>query len=304
MKIAHKLCFCALVGLSGLYALPVSAQLLAQDAAVASLAGTAAAEAHALGKEVNTQAEKLVDAQAQGAALSAQQGTVLPSGTGSSEMPKAVSAGTQNADPLSGFSPSVQPSPVIQPPSFDAGKSKDEKGDMKVPKVPESVNSVVKRLNTATENVTLEDLNSAREAIAKLDVLIEIEQRLDNLSKIREEREGKSLEAAIPASALGGGRNFPTSNLPMPQAQPTPAPIVMMPPVSSSVDVVRILGSAGRYVALIKDSEGKPAQYREGDKAPDGSLIQKITSRGVTLIKNKSEKTIQVKDVGTVFGGS
>lgn len=179
-------------------------------------------------------------------------------------------------------------------------------------KIPESVKGVVKRLNTATEDVTLEDLNSARGAIAKLDVLIDIEKRLTDLADIRAEREEKTMASAIPASAL-----MPKNAVAPPSAAPSqpfslisPAspPTAVMPsvPVSlpaADVEVARVLGARGHYAALVKIGEGKPKQVREGDKISDGSVVSSITSDGVTLLKDKKKRTIKIKDVSAVFGG-
>ncbi len=71
--------------------------------------------------------------------------------------------------------------------------------------VPEAVKSVIKRLDSSADDITVEDLNGARQAIAKVEVLIELEKKLSDLQKARNEREGRSnLVGAIPASALGG----------------------------------------------------------------------------------------------------
>lgn len=214
--------------------------------------------------------------------------------------------------------------------SLDEKKGKNGKADNDIPppspKVPDSVNSIVKRLNTATQDVTLEDLNAAREAVVKLDVLIDIEKRLNDLSSLRREREEKSasaLAAVLPASALGlpsparGGMSpFPT----MPaQAGGLPtnplsgasvpgfggvAPVVTPPVITGPTDyeVVRILGSGGRYVATIKESENKIKRIREGDKLGDGSRVEAVTRSSVTLVKNAKTKTLHVKDVMQVFG--
>lgn len=235
------------------------------------------------------------------------------------------------------YSPVVSSSAAagsIHLPSASAAETKkvggDDKSDipMTSPKVPDSVKGVVSRLNDATKDVTLEDLNSAREAVVKLDVLIDIEKRLNDLSSLRREREEKAgapLAGAIPASALGlpGARgNMPIPAL-LPSGMPSSIPFpgvtgpsisapsmpsvpgpsaVSVPTGPSTVEVSRITGASGRYVASIKEADGRIVQVREGEKLADGSKVISISRDGLTLSKDKKKKTIQVKDVPTVFG--
>jgi hypothetical protein len=172
--------------------------------------------------------------------------------------------------------------PVLGGDEKGKDKDKSDKNDIPAPspKVPDSVKSVIKKLNTATQDVTLEDLNSAREAVAKLDVLIDIEKRLNDLTTLRLEREEKnaaSLAAALPASALGlppskGGSQSVVPLSPIPEPMPmisAPAPIKMAPPVPtgpSDFDVVRISGVRGSYIAMVREADGKTKRVREGDK--------------------------------------
>jgi hypothetical protein len=175
-------------------------------------------------------------------------------------------------------------------------------------KVPGGVKSVVKRLNSATKDVTIDDLNAAREAVVKLDVLIDIEKRLNDLTTLRLEREEKSndLSMAIPDSALGGrmGKKvgFPPAVAPMPAPVAQPVQPVIIP--EKKIEVSRIVGASGRYVATIKDGDGTSRQIREGDKLADGSTVDYISRDGVTATSaSKKKSTVQVKDINAVFGG-
>ncbi len=178
------------------------------------------------------------------------------------------------------------------------------------PEVPPSVKGVVKKLSHATKDVTLEDLNAAREAVAKLDILIDIEKRLNDLLSIRQEREEKvgAITAALPDTALA-----PPPLAAPPQGITQSAPIPALPNVPSAasasaasneslLDVTRIIGASGRYVALVKDSDGTEKQVRVGDTIADGSSVTEISKQGVTLaLEGSKKRTVQVKDVGTVF---
>ncbi len=179
--------------------------------------------------------------------------------------------------------------------------------DMKSPKVPDSVKGVVKRLNTATKDVTIEDLNSAREAVVKLDVLIDIEKRLNDLTTLRQEREEKEGEmaGALPAGALGGAMPPPSlmpSTLPVAQPSPVSVPPVVLP--EKDIDVMKIMGASGRYVASIKTVEGEERQVKAGDKLSDGTIIDSVSRQGVTVLSpSKKRSTVPVKDISAVFGG-
>lgn len=177
-------------------------------------------------------------------------------------------------------------------------------------KVPDSVKDVLDKMDKVSEDVTLDDLNTAREAIAKLDVLIDIEKRLTDLAGIRKEREEKTMAAVAgalpttayaPPPAIGGSPSdygLPSSSY----AGSIGAPPVNMGP--GNMDVLKIIGAEGRYVAYVKDGEdGKEKAIRKGDKMEDGSVVSAISRSGVTMAKGKKTKTFQVKDIAKVFGG-
>jgi len=184
--------------------------------------------------------------------------------------------------------------------AFPASK-KEPKDDTPEIKVPDSVNEVLKHLNAKSEDITLDDLNAAREAIAKLDALIDIEKRLQDLDKIRNERnkeKEKQLIEALPKTAL----------MPPPAYAPPPleknttelkAPL----PMPVDVDVVRIEGTNGRYGALIKDGD-EAHLVHAGDHLSDGSVVVAVTTRGVELQRDDRTHLAQVKDVQGVFGDS
>ncbi len=173
------------------------------------------------------------------------------------------------------------------------GKKKKSHGlDAMENGVPDSVKGVVDHLGNGTEDITLDDLNSAREAIAKLDALIDIKKRLTDLEKLRREREGQSLAGAIPASAL----NLPARSGP-PMAMP-PMPVVMP---GSNLEVVRIEGTEGHYVALVK-SGGETTMTHVGDRLADGSTVSGITAQGIEVKQNQGERLVRIKDMETVSG--
>ena len=197
--------------------------------------------------------------------------------------------------------------PIPASPKNISGKSIDA---MDV-KVPDSVKDTMKKLNTA-ENLTLDDLNSARQTIAKIDVMIEIEKKLTELDKLRQDRDGvgaKPLAAAIPASAISP---LPAPSLPQftPPALPS-LPLfnkepqhVSPPPVSTgtSGDISRIIGTGGHYAAMVKNGD-QTKIVQVGDHF-DGATVLSISATGVQVEDGKATRTIHVKNVENVFSDS
>lgn len=174
-------------------------------------------------------------------------------------------------------------------------------------KVSDSVKSIAKRLSN-TDNVTLDDLNSARQAVAKIEALIDIEKHLNELEKIRSEREGggRSGMGSIPASALNPYGNAMPS-LPMPAVSAMPISAIpgsaIQPLAFSGTDVTRIVGSNGRFSAILKTGDGQTKTVEVGDHV-DGATVTSITTAGVELNRNGVKRVLHVKNVRTVFGNT
>ncbi|MDP9128475.1 MAG: hypothetical protein M3N08_09485, partial [Pseudomonadota bacterium] len=165
-------------------------------------------------------------------------------------------------------------------------------------KIPDSVKAIVQRLDKSTDDITLDDLNSARQAVAKIEALIDIEKHLTELDKVRHEREkGASLSAMIPASALQP--NYALPAVTQPSLGAGSAPIM----AKLGFDVTRVSGGGGHYVAILKSGE-ESRSVRVGDHLPDGSEVSSITSSEVVLSREGQHRTLHVKNVDTVFGNS
>jgi type IV pilus biogenesis protein PilP len=172
-------------------------------------------------------------------------------------------------------------------------------------KVTDSVKSVVGHMGT-TEDLTLEDLNTAKIAVAKIDALIDIEKRLAELDKLRDEREGKAGEIkntapVIPASALA----------PMPMTAPPPAAVRRQTRESAVSELkpaipglVRIFGVDGRYGAIVKMPDGQSVTVHTGDKLSDGSMVLNITASSIALKKGDTVHQIRMSGMEVVYGQS
>lgn len=255
------------------------------------------------------------------ASVSARAQTSVAPGPGSVALPSGLSAQPTSPIPTAPAPVAAAPSNPL-PASLSASSSKDSSA------IPGSVQNVLDKMKDNSQDVTLGDLNTAREAIAKLDMMIDIEKRLSDLATIRKEREEKSMTAV--AAALPPAAYTPPPALPAPAAS---APILggaasdygLPDPTKmgsilggtsigggtkhatseagpNKVDIQRIIGAEGRYIAYIKGDDGRESPYHQGDKLSDGSQITSISRNGVTLSKNKKTSTYQVKDIAKVFG--
>lgn len=186
-------------------------------------------------------------------------------------------------------------------------------------KTTSDVEEVIRRLEETENNITLDDLNSARQAVAKLDILIEIEKKRSDLEKARKDNDGKGDTKTItPVSAgtllppgMGGGMlpgmgGGMTGGPPMGGMMGIPGMDGSMGGGESmnNLEVTRIVGTGGRYSAMIRAPGGVAKAARIGDKLEDGSKITNITSSGIELEKGEKSRQISVKNVDTVFGGS
>ncbi len=210
--------------------------------------------------------------------------------------------------------PSTNPDPTIAAAATPAAE-KESKGPKTISgaedKIADSAKGVAKRLS-ATEAMTLDDLNSAHQAIAKIEALIDLEKHLNELDKIRNEREGggPSLSGAIPASALRQANQMPMQALPMPlpspisssfsqRAMPMPTPMSSF----SNLEVQRIVGSSGRFSAIIKTGDAQTKTVQVGDQL-EGATVTAITSSGVELHQNNVKHVLHVKNVQAVFNNT
>lgn len=203
-----------------------------------------------------------------------------------------------------------------------AGKDDSKKEDTRSlnaieARVSDSVKDVVKHLGAMTETTTLEDINVAKQAVAKLEAMIDIEKRLAELEKMRGERlRGGSLSppSVSVASAIAASALLPLSSVKLaPPSQmissklssPDDSKAMNFSPAfpTSSYELSRIVGSNGRYRAVIKAGEGAEKTYRAGDKLPDGSVVLAVTQTSVVLKKDGSKNTLRIKGVDMVFNG-
>ncbi|MGE3769675.1 MAG: hypothetical protein AB7G06_01855 [Bdellovibrionales bacterium] len=186
----------------------------------------------------------------------------------------------------------ASPTPVLSTVTTPA------KPDSNIPKV---VTSVVDDLRNAEKNVSLDDMARAQDALTRLDLLLEIERRINDIEKARDERKsigrssGRMADiGTIPASALNLPVTPVSSNV---NIRPTPA--VVAPPVErNDYTVEQIAGINGSYRAVLANGSGKRQTVTQGEKVGSWT-VQKISATGVTLSgKSGSKKTLTVETNG------
>lgn len=164
-----------------------------------------------------------------------------------------------------------------------------------------SVKETIRKLENSG-GISLDDLNTIRQMISKIDALIEAEKRLAELDKLRlgAEHENKSIAAAIPASAISP-MPMPIPSLSQYTPSATSAP-VYTPPLVSDLEILRIIGSGGHYVAVVKVG-GQTKRVQVGDRL-EGQTVINITATSIEFDQPKNKPTVYVKNVDTVFGST
>jgi hypothetical protein len=174
--------------------------------------------------------------------------------------------------------------------------------------VPPQVQEAIDRLRGGRVDLSLEDMNQARAAVARLDLLLELEQKMFDLQKARRKQEGLSAEgdlaALLPAQVVGMGRGGRGAAA----GQAMHAEIVPQAPVvkaSSTYELQRISGVNGAYVAVVLSSdEGKANTVREGEKLPDGSEVLGITATNLRLRDSAGKiQTLKLENVSALSRG-
>ncbi|MDE2029492.1 MAG: type IV pilus biogenesis protein PilP [Alphaproteobacteria bacterium] len=164
----------------------------------------------------------------------------------------------------------------------------------------ENANAVVDKLDHEQGAATLEDLNNARQAIARLDAMIQIEKHLAELKKIRHlHTDDNALANAIPASALA-----PPAPVLAPPVESAPQPVIRRPvvrrPSYETPQVTRIVGSDGKYVAMLK-AGGDTKVATVGEDIPGVGLVQSISSSTVVIERDGKTHVVRIKGVDAIY---
>ena len=174
-------------------------------------------------------------------------------------------------------------------------------------KVAETAKHLVKNLDSNTDAMTLEDVNSARQTVARIDAMIDVEKHLAELDRVRNERSGHaaapaSFASVIPASAL----MLPKLAMPDSPSMPPQHVVQHEKPIESvgDIDVLRVSGIDGQYSATLRLGGGKTRSFKVGDHIGDNATVQKITPLSVVILENGKDRTLHMKNVDVIYSAT
>ena len=219
----------------------------------------------------------------------AQQGPAAPTAP-------VVSAPVVAAPVLAPSAPSVPiPSPLASSPTLEPSlASPAPVANFGKTTTPASVDEVLNGLRDNANTMSLEDLAKAQDTVQRLNMILEIERKLGDISKAKDARQSGGV-AAIPAASLGLPPKPVT--LPSPVKLNDPDDDFAAPRISSaSYKLERVLGADGRYTAIVNTGV-KTISVRSGDKLPDGSTVAGITPTSVKTKGRGGERVLRLENV-------
>jgi type IV pilus biogenesis protein PilP len=220
--------------------------------------------------------------------------------------------------------PGVSAPPPLQQTNNGAAPEIGKTTSILEDKASDTAKGVVKSLDTTSDRMTLEDLNTARQTVARLEAMIDVEKHLAELEKVRADRgasassrssslsTSSALSTVIPASAL--------APLPTPIAAPPPFFTPSLPKMAekekekdkekdkekpkstlSGVEISRITGANGKYSAVLKLANGDTKPVRVGDALDEHATVRWISSSTVLIEEFGETHTLRIKNVDAIF---
>ncbi|MDD3370332.1 MAG: type IV pilus biogenesis protein PilP [Alphaproteobacteria bacterium] len=173
-------------------------------------------------------------------------------------------------------------------------------------KVIETAKGQMKKLDSASSETSLAELNQVRQTISRIEAMIDVQKRLNELEKLRGVSRSASvanvpagLADAIPASALSLPRRMRASS----GDSASKSTAARSAHVSAArPEVERIIGSGGRYTAYLRLAGNERRAVRVGDKVSDGETVRSITSSSVEVGGKNSSYTLRMKNIDIIQG--
>lgn len=223
----------------------------------------------------------------------------------------ALSGTGVRAEPAAGFQPAAAAAPATLPvpamPASLTGNDDSGKAEADISKTmngaedraAKEARDVVKQLDSDSDTTTLQDINTARQAVARLQAMIAVEKELADFEKIRNDRAGGShnFAAAIPASALAPAAGQFAQSAPAAKPQGAAQPVVH---ASSGATLERITGVDGNYVAAIKIA-GDTKTARLGDRIAGLGTVRAISPSSVQLEDGGSMRSLHIKNIDAIY---
>lgn len=179
------------------------------------------------------------------------------------------------------------------------------------PVIPPSTKDVVTGLQGA-KIVSLEDVTKAQDSLARLQLLLEIEEKLLQIEKVRNDRKkeasGGGIAGMIPAATLQMAPPPVVDQMPAPSSRGAvkryrPSDDEVDEPEMKAYKVDQITGVEGRYQALMSSEGGKVIPVRAGDKLPDGTMVRSVTLQGVMVKHGRKTELLSVQTSSRLITG-
>lgn len=151
-----------------------------------------------------------------------------------------------------------------------------------------AVTAVMDRLKQDSTPLSISDMSAAQDALARLNLLSEIEQKL---TQIEETRQKRQLGAFTPMGAMPLPGNAMIDPASMPPGMNPAAFAGFDNAEDDKPQVVSITGAAGTYRAVINDN-GRNSTVKSGSVLSDGSKVSSINASGVTVNKKGKKTTL------------
>lgn len=196
----------------------------------------------------------------------------------------------------------------------DKVKLDDENRTGSGDKVPPQVTAVVEKLRGAKVDLSLEDMNQARAALARLDLLLELEQKMHDLQQARTKNDAGSMSADIsgmlPTQVAAMGRRgnmpvLPVTPVAAADLAPVMKPVMKPTALPPQYEIQRINGINGEYSAVVRSRlDSKTSTVRVGDTLSDGTEVLAITPSSIKLRDPGEGKvsTVKIENVSNVSG--
>lgn len=142
-----------------------------------------------------------------------------------------------------------------------------------------AVSAVLDRLKQDSTPLSISDMSAAQDALARLNLLSEIETKLSQIEETRQKRQFGNFSGmnmgAMPLPEMGGAGMMPMNNAFGNFGKSTS---------SSDPQIVSISGAGGTYRAILQVGS-RTINAKSGTVLPDGSKVTNISSNGVSVSK-------------------
>lgn len=155
-----------------------------------------------------------------------------------------------------------------------------------------TVSQVVGRLkNSTNQPVNLSDMAAAQDLIARLDLLYEVQSKINKLEEQKEDRKKKA-NAALGLDSLPMPQNV-INPLPIPSAAGTAS---AMPEISEEPELISVQGSGSNLIATVKMGESTIKAGPNNTKLKDYDVLEiKPSYIKIKRQQDKQAKTIYLK---------